>query len=556
VRSRSFFATALKYAPFSVEKNTSSKTIAIQVTMTTKVDSNKYLRALCPLLCAIAFSSFASPVSAASNLTFHPSSPLFFVDTHVSSISATENVELGNDGSSTLEIDEVTKSSTVGCSQFIIDFQQTPVSLENGEIAIMAVAFAPTFRGSHSCDININSNDPDGTAIFTVNGVGVGSELAIEPGSMAFADTHIGEASGPQYFTLTNVGDAGFTLTIFSVDIQASDNDEDYVIGGFLGGAISSGSSESVEVTFVPQSSGDQNATIGISSDANVNSGGEKQLLGRGTERLIGLLPKTVSFPHVFIGHTENAPISIANNGEADLAIFGLDIVGGDSESFSIFQPDVPPTPEIPIEIAGNDSYQLVISCTPERIGAHSSQLVVSSNADNETESTAVLQCDGEEAPEIIFWNGFEGDDFCDPDFNEPDTEAQAFFLGSITDCESVFETVSGILGGPADTDWYTYNGSDAPLCISDPSFSISGSNGLRRCLYVVCDSGSAAFTCPAGSTQNTSPDGKNGCCTTDDFLTINDLDCMGGSDDSVSMWLRIDQTQEECNEYSGTVNF
>lgn len=376
--------------------------------MVTMLDSSRYFRAFYLLLFAIGLSSSVIPELAASNLTFHPSSPMFFADIQVFSTSASENVELRNDGPSTLTIDEVTKSPTAGCSQFIIQIQQTPVSLENGEFAIMALAFTPTLRGTHSCDINVISNDSDGMSIYTLNGTGVGSELAVEAGPMTFADTHVGDSSEPQYFTLSNVGDAGFPLTISSMNIQASDNEEDYVVGGFVGGTIPSGASELVEVTFLPQSAGNQNATIGINSDANVNPVVEKELVGRGTERLIDLNPQTVNFLTVFLGHTKIRPISIVNNGEATLIVSGLTIFGGDLAAFSIVQPDVLPTPEFPIEITGGSDYQMLIKCAPETLGDHSSELLVSSNADNETQSRAELRCYGEEAPEIIFLDGFE----------------------------------------------------------------------------------------------------------------------------------------------------
>jgi hypothetical protein len=386
---------------------TSSNTLIIEATMITKADRYKYLRVCCHLLVAIGLISFVIPAFAASNLTFDPSSPFFFGDIQVSSTSGTESVELLNDGSSTLTIDEVTKSSTAGCSHFIVQFQQIPVNLENGEFAIMELAFAPNLRGSHSCDIQVISNDPDGTSIYTIHGTGVGSELTVEAGPMIFADTHIGDSSEPQYFTLSNVGDTGFPLTISDVSIQASDNDEDYVIGGFLGGTIFSGASELVEVTFLPQSAGNQNATIEIRSDANVNPFVEKELVGRGTERLISY-PSTVDFRWVFLGQAEIEPINILNGGEATLLVSDLTMGGVDAGDFSIVQPELSPTPESPIEITGGSDYQILVECAPVTPGRKSSTLVVSSNADNETQSTVELICNGEEAPEIIFLDGFE----------------------------------------------------------------------------------------------------------------------------------------------------
>lgn len=86
-----------------------------------------------------------------------------------------------------------------------------------------------------------------------------------------------------------------------------------------------------------------------------------------------------------------------------------------------------------------------------------------------------------------------------EPDDNDEET-AKSF--GDITDNDDDAFTISGILGGAEDTDWYTYHGKDTFGYIVEPKANLLA-GGLRLCQFLVCDAGGAAqseVTCPAGT--------------------------------------------------------
>lgn len=137
------------------------------------------------------------------------------------------------------------------------------------------------------------------------------------------------------------------------------------------------------------------------------------------------------------------------------------------------------------------------------------------------------------------------------------DAEDTATNVGSITDDDGEAFTVSGVLSGADDVDWYTYHGKDTFGYIAEPTLNlVEGSQ--RLCQFLVCDKGGAALTevtCPAGSKFAISPQLRPGCCAETSFK-IDDFNC-DGQDESVTVWLRIDKPAvDECSNYELKLNF
>jgi len=138
------------------------------------------------------------------------------------------------------------------------------------------------------------------------------------------------------------------------------------------------------------------------------------------------------------------------------------------------------------------------------------------------------------------------------------DTEQQAVDLGTIGDCDDLAETVSGVLTGFSDVDWYKFLGADASaFCAVDPGRTLTSGNAVTLCKFVQCTDGSAAnFDCPNGTTAATSPEGRPGCCGQAGF----ELDLTCGSSpfnaDDAMIYLRIEPEVALCTAYSITYDF
>jgi hypothetical protein len=137
------------------------------------------------------------------------------------------------------------------------------------------------------------------------------------------------------------------------------------------------------------------------------------------------------------------------------------------------------------------------------------------------------------------------------------DAEETATDNGDITDNDSQGFTVSGVLSGAADADWYTYHGADTFGYVAEPTLTLN-EGAMRVCQFLVCDNGGAALTevnCPAGSKLALSPMLRPGCCG-ETSIKISDFNC-SGQDESATIWIRVDKpTVDECTNYSFKLNF
>lgn len=137
------------------------------------------------------------------------------------------------------------------------------------------------------------------------------------------------------------------------------------------------------------------------------------------------------------------------------------------------------------------------------------------------------------------------------------DAEDSATNVGSITDDDGEAFTVSGVLSGADDVDWFTYHGKDTFGYVAEPTLNLV-EGAQRLCQFIVCDEGGAALTtltCPDNAKSALSPMLRPGCCA-DTSFTLKDFNCQG-QDESVTVWVRVDKpVVDECTNYEFKLNF
>lgn len=139
------------------------------------------------------------------------------------------------------------------------------------------------------------------------------------------------------------------------------------------------------------------------------------------------------------------------------------------------------------------------------------------------------------------------------------ESEAKAHDLGTITDDDADAVSVSGVIAGDGDEDWYRYTALDELFGVVDPARSmVQSETGLVLCKYVECADGLSGteVTCEDGSSSDVTSAGRPGCCKGSDFgMTI---ECPGAND-SATIYLRLLQpsaTPATCNAYKITYHF
>ncbi len=142
------------------------------------------------------------------------------------------------------------------------------------------------------------------------------------------------------------------------------------------------------------------------------------------------------------------------------------------------------------------------------------------------------------------------------------DSEADAQNLGTISDADATGDSISGVIAGAGDADWFKYLGQDEfGVQVVDPARELM-SNGfqLRICKFIQCSEDGAApdfGACPDGTSAEVSPGGRPGCCGTAGFSL--DLDCGGAfeTNDSATVYVRIDSPAgEDCAPYTMSYHY
>lgn len=141
------------------------------------------------------------------------------------------------------------------------------------------------------------------------------------------------------------------------------------------------------------------------------------------------------------------------------------------------------------------------------------------------------------------------GEPACEEPEGEPnDDEASAVELAEVT-CGQAAMTTMGGLGG-AESDWFSYHAVDAIACGSNPDVSVTADVDVAVCVYVDCDNDQTSVNCSGGS-DDTSPDGLEGCC--DQNAVDLGFDCGGfplPDPRDATIYVRLTSIDAACTPY------
>jgi hypothetical protein len=148
-------------------------------------------------------------------------------------------------------------------------------------------------------------------------------------------------------------------------------------------------------------------------------------------------------------------------------------------------------------------------------------------------------------------------DDPAEP--NEVEQDADLVQADPIGDCDGDGHVLGGIIDGAQDVDWFVYQGNDG-ICVVNPSGELSADlPGARLCVFIECLQGDTEFgPCPATASEDTSPDGLPGCCSTSS-LDLDGFNCTGTTSEDLWVYMRVDQPggpSGVCNSYTVTYHY
>lgn len=296
--------------------------------------------------------------------------------------SASQAIQITNNGQGDLVVDSLVINGP-GSDQYRTIGATTPFSVRSGEFRSMNLEFVPIIGGNHSANLIIYNNDPDTPALtISVMGVGNGvSDINVSTQALQFGDAVIGSQSSAS-FTLSNQGVD--PLVILSAEVVGADADMFAITLGGEPDTLATLEQKTVQVEFSPDSAGDKNARLQITSNDPDESVVEISLFARGTTAEISSDVENHNFGPVEIGQQSSFTFFISNDGQGDLLVDSLALQGLSADQFSVSTE--------PFTVGPSQTRSLVVNYIPTRGGEQSAFLTLFSNDIDNREYNLILR--------------------------------------------------------------------------------------------------------------------------------------------------------------------
>ncbi len=265
--------------------------------------------------------------------------------------TAAANVTVTNTGNVTLD---VSNASLVGQDATAFALRGAlPTALSPGTSANLSIGYEPAGNGSHAATLLI---DPAGAGVETpevaLAGQALDRSLAVATERLTFGDVPPG-TTVTETLQITNVGAEPIDL---AAPVIAGRDAAAFGATTGASGELAPGASLTLDVRYMPDSFGTDQATLGLADRAGVELA-TVALGGTGRAGRPVVTPRSIAFANATPGQTSNRTVLVENGGNAPLAIEATDIVG-DRDGYGVRNGGA-------FTLAPGEERQLVVTLTP-----------------------------------------------------------------------------------------------------------------------------------------------------------------------------------------------
>jgi hypothetical protein len=148
-----------------------------------------------------------------------------------------------------------------------------------------------------------------------------------------------------------------------------------------------------------------------------------------------------------------------------------------------------------------------------------------------------------------------DGGDTCIDNGDPGGAENVAKMLPNTNDAQNTAISVSGVMNGAVDVDFYKIHVDDQSFHLLQPDIQAT-SSGVELCVFVKCDTtGTSNVTCSSPAVAKKSDIGTDGCCATGPASVTPGWNC-NSTTDSATLFFRVKQTADKCLPYSFSYAF
>jgi Domain of unknown function (DUF1929)/Glyoxal oxidase N-terminus/PKD domain/Abnormal spindle-like microcephaly-assoc'd, ASPM-SPD-2-Hydin len=300
-----------------------------------------------------------------------------FANQVVGSTSAARQVQLTNNGTSTMSISGITASG---------DFAQTNTcgaTLATGASCTVSVTFSPKQAGTRTGTLSVADDASGSPQTVSLSGTGVAPTAQWSAPSISFGNQLVGSATSAHPVQLTNSG----TSTMNISGITASG---DFAETNACGATLAVGSSCAVSVTFTPTQPGTRSGMLSVTDDAS-GSPQTVSLSGTGLAPLATLNPLSLTFASTLVGSSAPAQsVMLTNGGTATLNISGVAATGDFGETNSCGT-----------SLAAGASCAISVVFTPTQGGSRAGTLSVADDASGSPQMASLSGVGGTPSPSV-----------------------------------------------------------------------------------------------------------------------------------------------------------
>ena len=310
--------------------------------------------------------------SARAVATLSPTS-LSFGSQAVGYTSAAQTLTVTDTGTAALTVARVAASTgwieTDNCAG---------ATLAPGGTCTVQVSFAPTSATAQSGTLQVYGNTLGGYVSATLSGTGTGTPaVAVSPASLPFPDTAVKATSPAQTVTITNNGNLPATLQAPSI------TSDFHLAATTCGSSLAVGASCTLSVTFTPTGTSLRTGLLQLSDNVGTHS---ITLSGNGIAGNITVSPTAIQFPDTPLNQVSaDRTVTVLNSGNGPLQIGAITASGDFAESDSCAG----------TTLAAGHSCAVAVRFFPVASGLRTGTLVIASNANSDTTSTASIALSG-----------------------------------------------------------------------------------------------------------------------------------------------------------------
>jgi hypothetical protein len=263
------------------------------------------------------------------------------------------------------------------------DFAQTNTcgsSVAAGSSCTISVTFTPSASGSRTASVSITDNASGSPQTVSLSGTGTAAVVSLSATRLAFGNQSVGTTSAAQSLTLSNTGNAAFSITSLAL---TGTNAGDFAQTNTCGSSVAAGGNCTISVTFTPLASGSRTASVSITDNAS-GSPQTVSLSGTGTAAVVSLSATRLAFGNQSVGTTSTAQsLTLSNTGNAALSITSVALTGNNAGDFA-------QTNTCGNSVAAGANCTISVTFTPSASGSRTASVSITDNASGSPQTVSL----------------------------------------------------------------------------------------------------------------------------------------------------------------------